>query len=609
MVWLTSQEMMAASRLDGLSDDILRSVIGHLPSYNHRQMLARTAQRFATVVRAQETMYIEMTSGTWVLHGVGCEEPCIVNGKPTSPISIDVDACTLHTFSERLRWALNMVLLAFRKSMSALEISSLRLHQRKDIPAILPGLSFFLVGAAMQVPGVVHSNRHAGLRELTMTYCVLPSNLALMIPHVQRLRLWDCVVEWSPAASGSSAETVHGQRAFLAASVLGLAALRELVWGGETRPAPPELLLESPRTEVDGRARLEVLVLSTDKMQGLSSDEPGQPYGSEEGEGHPPWGRQLAAEDAGGCGALWRLAGGGELRELVLLQKEGEDLSPSAAASLLFTLRGAWHRTLRVLHLPADSLCALADASRLPLGGGQHRLFDMLPPGLETLGAVSCSWLSPSWFFNALAEHNAAASAGAVSRVAGQADGSHRALRRLQTLTVFINSPGASGGEALNFMGTAAGGTAAFSAATSALEVWPSATFEPGCALHRMAQGVAETLPWLQRLNIIWYDEDGLGDAAGVARALAPLGKCAGLRELFLMRDDENCGGSPSETELPCMLRAVREVLPGVLRVSAWHTPEQSQADRPVWEVEDRVGMLQGGSGCTCRLAPRRHHH
>lgn len=560
-------------------------------------------------------MCVEITSGTWELRRVAFEEPCIVNGKPTSPIGIDIDARTLHTFPERLAWAVNYALLAFRRSVSTLEISSLRLHQRKDIPAILPGLSFYLVGAAMQLPGVVHTYQHAGLRELTLTHCALPSNLALMIPHVHRLRLWDCVVEWSPASSGSSADTVHGHRAFLAGSVLGLAHLRELVWGGETRPAPPELLLEAPRAEAEGRAKLEVLVLSTDKMQGLSSDEPDQLYGSEEGEGHPPWGQQLAAEDACGSGALWRLAGGGELRELVLLQKEGEDLSRSAAASLLFTLGGAWHRTLRVLHLPADSLCALADASRLPVGGDQHRLFDMLPPGLETLGAVNCSWLSPSWFFTALRGRNAAMAAGAASRDAGQADGSHShshwALRRLRTLTVFINSPGASGGEALNFMGAVGAGTAAFSAATSALEVWPSATFEPGCALHRMAQGVAETLPWLQRLNIIWYDEDGLGDPAGVARALSPLGGCACLRELHLMRDDENCGGGPTETELPAMLRAVREALPGLEHVRVWYAPEQSQADRPVWEVEDRVGMLRGGSasGSTCRLAPRAHGH
>ena len=49
----------------------------------------------------------------------------------------------------------------------------------------------------------------------------------------------------------------------------------------------------------------------------------------------------------------------------------------------------------------------------------------------------------------------------------------------------------------------------------------------------------------------------------------------------------------------------------GLEHVRVWYAPEQSQADRPVWEVEDRVGMLRGGSasGSTCRLAPRAHGH
>ena len=51
------------------------------------------------------------------------------------------------------------------------------------------------------------------------------------------------------------------------------------------------------------------------------------------------------------------------------------------------------------------------------------------------------------------------------------------------------------------------------------------------------------------------------------------------------------------------MIRRLQQALPNVRTVRLWHTPEQSHAEQPIWECEDRVGML--GSACR-RFAPSR---
>ena len=49
---------------------------------------------------------------------------------------------------------------------------------------------------------------------------------------------------------------------------------------------------------------------------------------------------------------------------------------------------------------------------------------------------------------------------------------------------------------------------------------------------------------------------------------------------------------------------ALRHALPAVRTVRLAHAPQQSSTDRPLWELEDSVGML---TSSVRRLAPRWH--
>ena len=135
--------------------------------------------------------------------------------------------------------------------------------------------------------------------------------------------------------------------------------------------------------------------------------------------------------------------------------------------------------------------------------------------------------------------------------------------------------------------------------------------FEPGCALHSVASGIVEELPLLERLFIVWYDEDDASiafhclqspsvafsalltpsialhrydeddvDADGCARALAPLNACAGLREVHLIRDDSNCGAMDAPNSATSAAAALRQALPAVWSVRLTHAPQQSSTDR-----------------------------
>ena len=266
----------------------------NIKAYGHRQAFGRTASRLASIVRNEETLNVEITSGTWVLQRVGFEVPLVIDGSATAPIAIDVDEGSLHLFDSRLHWAIDHLRLAYRKSISNVEVSSLRLHRRKDISQILPGLSFHIAGAALrrhQIPRAVHassssssssSNFNSLLGDLTLTQCTLPTNLARMLPHVRRLRIWDCFIQTT------AGQPVHRDRLEFAKGLMALPQLDALIWAGESRPPPTELLDASRAATASSDtplANLKTLVLGIDRLD-FEHREEGLPLELGGGGGH-----------------------------------------------------------------------------------------------------------------------------------------------------------------------------------------------------------------------------------------------------------------------------------------------------------------------------------
>ena len=298
------------------------------------------------------------------------------------------------------------------------------------------------------------------------------------------------------------------------------------------------------------------------------------------------------------AGARWLSIAGADLEQLALL---GHTALPAPLSASLRAALPRWRHSLRVLHLGADALSSLCH------GVGAVALIAALPPTLETLGTVDCSWLAPTWFFEALAE-------------ATPPQQAPPPLSRLTQLSVFVNSPGAG----------ASGLFAAPNYAPVSGEYgdYYAASFEDGCALHVACGHAAARLPALRRLLITWYEEDDI-EVAGVAAALAPLAAAPRLREVCLMRSGENCGAlvlgatpsdaaarhlAPSDAarHLAQALAEAADALAGggangapPVRVRVHEAPQQALGtEQPLWELDDAADVL--GDGALCRgLAPR----
>jgi len=187
-------------------------------------------------------------------------------------------------------------------------------------------------------------------------------------------------------------------------------------------------------------------------------------------------------------------------------------------------------------HEPLSSLLALHDSAAL---------LRALPPGLQSLGAVECSWLDPLAFFRALCD---------------EGRGPPRWAAGLRDLALFTNSPGACRAAARvpasatvprhgrDTAATRPLGAGRADVDAFAAGVVSAAGFADDCALHMAAAYTAALFPALERLLIEWYDNDDL-PAGGVARALAPLRGCSSLRELHLCRSDADCGSIDADAQ------------------------------------------------------------
>ena len=399
--------------LDTLSDDLLHRVLLHpRPPCATRIALLRVSRRIAAIVRADTTLWVELSCSAWPTRLPGIGRIASDNGMLIVPIAIGVDADTLPSFSFALRAAIEIVRLAYRCSAAQVGVKSLRLQRHSDrLDRILP-------------PLCCHIAAHRGpCHEVTLTQCSLPPSLGRLLAHVRALRVWDCPI------MGESFPECKGL-----AESLAVVPLHTLVWVSERQHVPLELL-ETRRVHP-----LEHLVLSIDHMALETLD------GVNEG------------------GSLdWVGATGTRLQTLALLTSA--PLPMPAAAALLSALP-TW-TSLVTLHLGAEALCSLAHQCTAGERGAAT-LFEALPPTLEALGVIDCSWLAPTWFFDALA----------MARP--RTHGGPPPLSHLRRLSLFINSPGTMSADMPTLLGLRGAG-----------EHWGAASFEDGCASHQIAARVA----------------------------------------------------------------------------------------------------------------------
>ena len=286
--------------------------------------------------------------------------------------------------------------------------------------------------------------------------------------------------------------------------------------------------------------------------------------------------------------------------------------------------RPHWPRSGRCLHytytrtvLPTHHLPrrtsyfrSLIPAVLLPRGTHPELIlglpaFCILYPPHACACQIDCSWLRPTWLFDAVAEGSAstsepvvdvpmqtsAASGGAASveaqRVAeGMATLAARRLSGLRELSVFINSPGAR--PTTYFGGTGQG------------EERP---FDEGCALELVAKCAVAHCPRLERLFIEWYDEDAM-PTAGVARALQPLAALGSLREVHWIRSTVDCTCFSGKDGLLSAPHECNELLasPSGARVLVHDDAVQTiareeAAGAAIWALEDAVGLLPAVRG------------
>lgn len=561
-----------------LSDDVLRHVVRlGLVDYLEQHRFARSCRRACEAVRAETTLWVTLSSGTWDNQLVGFPAPPGVVGKRFSAqLHIDVREEFLPQFPPRLRHGLELLLLANRRSASSVGLSSLRLIDRQDLGTILPGLAFHLAMAPTLGGLLTNRVRTEAITSVTLVQCVLPCNLGLLLKRVKRLRLWECLLESSDP----------GAEAALVASLATL-PLEDLVWAGGRHAAPPLGLLETAREGASALRRLAVGI-SHMELEELTIGVGGA------GLGTPPE-------------ASWTAIAGTDLETLALL---GHDPLPTAFAQSLLAALPLWRHSLRSLHCGADALISLCQY-------GGECFVQRLAPNLEHLGTIDCSWLSPLWFFDAVdlveqSEQSAERCSGEPSRalgdtpldapsaaadtLAGPPVAAARPLGQLRSLSLFINSPGATASRGFDP-----------SSAMAGCEQWPSAGFEPGCAMHAAAERVVGACPKLERLYVTWYEEDDV-TAAGLATALAPLTYAPCLRELNLMRSGENCGvlvppeGASTYETLARALPKLRVVVHDGPPLQALGT------EQPLWELADSVDMLRDGALCH-GLAPRYEPH
>ena len=138
------------SILDIVGDDVLRCLVRCISDYAHRYAFARCCRRVGEAVRDESTLWIDLRCGTWECFEVGLSAAAaVIDGRLAMPVRIDVVEEALAHYSGRLRWALELLLLAHRRSVATVGLHSLRLFRRDDLPRLLPGLAFHLAGAAM----------------------------------------------------------------------------------------------------------------------------------------------------------------------------------------------------------------------------------------------------------------------------------------------------------------------------------------------------------------------------------------------------------------------------------------------------------------------------
>jgi hypothetical protein len=372
--------------LSALSDDLLRVIVRFSEQLSSRVALSKTCTRLSQLVRLEEALFVQVTSAQRE-----CADQVGFDQAQTSPdgrymlAAIQLDVCAAETqhFPRRLSWAIETLLLTYRKSVSQVAFRRMRLHLRDDLDVVLPALLFHIAGAAAS-PRV----RVECLSDLTLCSCLLPQNLPQMLKHVRHLRMWNC----SPTEEVHSSE--YSADRFWR-SIADQPNLRTLIWTGEAADpifSLPETILTAPR----GPRSLDVLVLSIEQIEWYS-------------------------HDAETIEIDWCAIGGPSLRELSLL---GEPVESSWSQDLGTTVLSAlptWHETLRSFHLEDQELSNLVRCA-----GGAAPLIEALPPSLEALGTVDCSWLSPTWFFDTLARCDPPR------------------LTQLRSLSICINSPGAN---------------------------------------------------------------------------------------------------------------------------------------------------------------------
>lgn len=544
----------SAAKLLNLSDDVLRTILRGIPkSHASLMCLAAVCRRFAALVVPDATMWVELRCGGHETETFGVGRPALRGGVPVVPLAVGVSERGLPNFGDVLASGLDLVHRAHRRSAGAVGVAALRLQRRTDLSAVVPGILFHIqMCAALNGDRV----RAETLRDVTFCQCSLPSSLGRLLPHVTRLRFWECPTD----AQGESS------------LVAGLAALRlsTLAWvGSDAHPVPDALLTLSPPPEA--WQGLERLVLSLD---GLQLD-----WGEDEED--PSWVDRF----------------GSRLTELTLLgEPELAGFYPGLIAGL-----SVW-RSLTVLQLARGVLSPCA-AEAAPA------LLQALPPTLRSFGQVDLSWMSPTWFFDVLRALPRAE--GAPPPLAGLRQlsvfvNSPGASREFHSHAEAEALAGLVGAEAAAAFASAAGGMGEADMFNSTASSWD---FGSHCALSLICGGVASELPSLEVLYIEWYEEDEMEE--GFARALMSLAGCGRLREVHLMRNNVNCvslerrgagcngarAGRSAETagDHVDMAARLRDGLPGV-RVFVHEEARQTHENGPTWMLEDACGV--GGETC-----------
>lgn len=289
-----------------LGDDLLCELLRRVmpASCEVRLALASTCKRWAAIMREAETLWLEIFCNAWptTLPGIGVA--AVVEGQRVCPISIGVTPSSLAEVGGKLKGATELLLLAYRHSVSKVAVRSLQLRRHTRVSELIPGLSFHIAASTMST-----------LLELSLCQCMLPVRLGMLIRNVRSLKLWECPLEDN--SDEARQQLVDG---------LASVPLETLVWAGRRHRAPLELL-ETPL-----HSSLRSLAASVDQL------------GWEE--------LQPNAAPAEGAATLWPRCCGEALEQLVLF-------NAIYSAQWLLALHAAiaqWTRSLRMLQLAPDTV-------------------------------------------------------------------------------------------------------------------------------------------------------------------------------------------------------------------------------------------------------------